>query len=131
MVNGDEIWLGGHGAGSSPNRVIKQIMIEQLVNWLGEIEAPVMPIMMTADANGSYLCVSHGSSTLYEISETGEVLTSIKAGANPFSVAIFGESAALAGYEDHQVYFIESGKITDKVPVGKGPFQLIVREASK
>lgn len=130
LVNGDEIWLGGHGVGSSPNRVISRYD-RATGKLVGEIETPVMPIMMTTDANGFIYALSHGSSTLYKMSETGEVLTSIKAGANPFSVAIFGKSAVIAGYEDHQVYFIESGKVTDKVPVGKGPFQLIVREASK
>ena len=109
LVNGNELWLGGHGAGSSPNRVIKRYNMET-GELLGEIEAPMMPINMTKAANGHIFAVSHGSSTVYEISEKGEVLASFKAGANPFAIATFGDSIVLAGYDDHQLYFIQSGK---------------------
>ncbi|GGA47834.1 YncE family protein [Psychrobacillus lasiicapitis] len=130
LVNGNELWLGGHGAGSSPNRVIKRYNIKT-GELLGEIEAPMMPIDMTEAGNGHIFAVSHGSSTVYDISKTGEVLASMKAGANPFSIATFGENIVLAGYDDHQLYFIHSGKVTNKLQVGKGPFQLVVREVSK
>ncbi|MDI2586730.1 MULTISPECIES: hypothetical protein [unclassified Psychrobacillus] len=130
LVSGNELWLGGHGAGSSPNRVIKRYNIKT-GELLGEIEAPMMPIHMTKAGNGHIFAVSHGSSTVYEISKTGEVLASMKAGANPFSIATFGDNIVLAGYDDHQLYFIKSGKVTNKLQVGKGPFQLVVREVSK
>ncbi|WP_144512214.1 YncE family protein [Bacillus sp. FJAT-22090] len=130
LINKNELWLGGHGAGSKPNRVIERYSLET-GKLLGEVEAPMMPINMTKGSNGHIFAVSHGSSTVYEISETGEVLSSLKAGANPFSIATFGESIVLAGYDDHYIYFIQSGKIMNKVHVGKGPFQLVVREAGK
>lgn len=130
FINGNELWLGGHGAGSSPNRVVKRYNLAT-GELLGEIETPMMPINMTRAVNGHIFVVSHGSSTVYEISETGEVLASLKAGANPFAIATFGDNIVLAGYEDHQLYFIQSGKVMNKLQVGKGPFQLVVREASK
>ncbi|SES19548.1 YncE family protein [Psychrobacillus sp. OK032] len=130
LVNGNELWLGGHGAGSSPNRFIKRYNIAT-GELLGEIEAPMMPINMTKAANGNIYAVSHGSSTVYEISEEGEVLASFKAGANPFSIATFRDNIVLSGYDDYQLYFIQSGKVTNELQVGKGPFQLVVREASK
>lgn len=130
LVSGNELWLGGHGAGSSPNRVIKRYNIKT-GELLGEIETPMMPIHMTKAGNGHIFAVSHGSSTVYEISKTGEVLASMKAGANPFSITTFGDNIVLAGYDDHQLYFIKSGKVTNKLQVGKGPFQLVVREVSK
>ena len=127
FIQDNELWLGGHGAGSSPNRSIKRININN-GELVGEIEVPLMPINMARAANGHIFTVSHGSSTVYEISETGEVLNSIKAGANPFWISSFGDSMVLAGYDDHQLYFIQSDEITKKLQVGKGPFQLIVRE---
>ena len=127
FIQNDELWLGGHGAGSSPNRSIKRIDIET-GELIGEIEAPLMPINMARAANGHVFIVSHGSSTVYEISETGEALNSLKAGANPFWISSFKDSMVLAGYDDHQIYFMQSGEITKQIQVGKGPFQLIVRE---
>lgn len=127
LIQDNELWLGGHGAGSSPNRSIKRINIKTGA-LIGEIEAPLMPINMARAANGHIFTVSHGSSTVYEISETEEVINSMKAGANPFWISSFGDSMVLAGYDDHQIYFIQSGEITKRLQVGKGPFQLIVRE---
>lgn len=130
LVNGNELWLGGHGAGSRPNRVIYRYDMEN-GELLGEIEAPMMPINMTKATNGHIFAVSHGSSTVYEMSENGEVLASFKIGANPFAITTFKNSIVLAGYDDHQLYFIQRGKVTNSIHVGKGPFQLVVREASK
>lgn len=130
LINEKEMWLGGHGAGSKPNRVVKVFDIET-GNTLEEIEAPMMPINMIKASNGHIYTVSHGSSSIYEISETGNVLSTIKIGANPFSIVEFGQNIVVAGYDDHQIYFIESGEMKDKLQVGKGPFQLLVREASK
>ena len=127
FIQNNELWLGGHGAGSSPNRSIKRINIKT-GELIGEIEAPLMPINMARAANGHIFTVSHGSSTVYEISETGEALNSLKAGANPFWISSFKDSMVLAGYDDHQIYFMQSGEITKQIQVGKGPFQLIVRE---
>lgn len=130
LINRNELWLGGHGAGSRPNRVIERYSLET-GKLLGEVEAPMMPINMTKASNGHIFAVSHGNSTVYEISETGEVLSSFKAGANPFSIATFGECIVLAGYDDHQIYFFQTGKKMNKIHVGEGPFQLVVREVSK
>lgn len=127
FIQDNELWLGGHGAGSSPNRTIKRINIKT-GELIGEIEAPLMPINMARAPNRHIFSVSHGSSMVYEISETGEVLNSMKAGANPFWISSFGDSMVLAGYDDHQLYFIQSDEIIKEIQVGKGPFQLIVRE---
>lgn len=130
FIQDNELWLGGHGAGSSPNSSIKRINIES-GELIGEIEAPIMPINMARASNGHIFTVSHGSSTVYELSESGEVLNSLKAGANPFWISSFGESMVLAGYDDHQLYFIQSNDIIKKLQVGKGPFQLVVREVER
>lgn len=130
IIKGEELWLGGHGAGSSPNRSIKRLNINT-GELIGEIEAPFMPINMTQATNGHIFAVSHGSSTVYEISENGKILNDLKVGANPFWVSSFGENMVLAGYDDHHLYFIQSGDIIKKLKVGKGPFQLIVREVER
>ena len=128
LIQKDEMWIGGHGAGSSPNRVINRYELAT-GKQIGKIEAPMMPINMIKASDGNIYAVSHGSNMIYKISEEGEVLSSVKVGANPFSIATFGDGIVLAGYDDQHIYFIESDKIMNKLQVGEGPFQLLVREA--
>ncbi|TQR19038.1 hypothetical protein [Psychrobacillus vulpis] len=129
-LNGDELWLGGHGAGSQPNKVIRKYNLVS-GELQGEIEAPMMPIDFTDTSDGNIFTVSHGSNNVSEFSKDGELLSSIKVGANPFSIKAFEDCIVVAGYDDHQVYFLQNGKIIEKLKVGKGPFQLVTREVSK
>lgn len=126
----NELWIGGHGAGSEANKVISKYNI-QSGELQGEMEAPMMPIDFADAPDGFVYTVSHGNNYVYKFTKGGELVSSIKVGANPFSITTFGESLVVAGYDDHQVYFLQNGEVIKKVPVGKGPFQLIKREASK
>lgn len=127
-LNGDELWLGGHGAGSEANKTIRKYSL-QSGELLGEIEAPMMPIGFTETSDGHIYTVSHGTNDVYEFTKEGNPITSIKVGANPFSIATLDDSIVVAGYDDHQIYFLQNGRIIKKLQVGKGPFQLITREA--
>ncbi len=49
-------------------------------------------------------------------------------GANPFVVDQFKDYIVVAGYDDHTLYFIKDGQKEKTVDVGKGAFQLLVRE---
>ncbi|WP_391203711.1 YncE family protein [Psychrobacillus sp. L4] len=129
-MNGNELWIGGHGAGSQPNKVIRKYNL-QSGQLQGEIEASMMPIGFAQASNGQIYVVSHGSNYVREFTKEGDLMSSIKVGANPFSINTFDDTVVVAGYDDHDVYFLQNGKIINKVSVGKGPFQLITREASK
>lgn len=129
-MNGDELWIGGHGAGSQPNKGIRKYNIQSGL-LQGDIEAPMMPIGFAQTSNGHVYVVSHGNNYVREFTKEGELVSSNKVGANPFSINTFDDAVVVAGYDDHEVYFLRDGKIINKVQVGKGPFQLITREASK
>ncbi|KOS71817.1 hypothetical protein AEA09_01195 [Lysinibacillus contaminans] len=122
----NELWIGGHGEGSKPNSTVKRYDLlsgEQL----GVIEMPLMPIgLMKAD--DEILVVSHGRNELYVADFSGTVKWHLQVGANPFVVNKFKDLIVVAGYDDHTLYFIKDGKVQKAVDVGKGSFQLLVRE---
>lgn len=122
----NELWVGGHGEGSKPNSTVKRYNLltgEQV----GVIEMPLMPVgLMKAD--DEILVVSHGRNELYVADVNGTVKWQLNVGANPFVVNKFKDSIVVAGYDDHTLYFIKDGEVHKTVDVGKGSFQLLVRE---
>lgn len=121
-----ELWVGGHGEGSKPNSSVKKydLTTGQLH---GEIDMPLMPvgIKKTKDA---ILVVSHGHNELYVADFDGQIKWQQEVGANPFVVDQFKDYIVVAGYDDHTLYFIKDGQKEKTVDVGKGAFQLLVRE---
>lgn len=121
-----ELWVGGHGEGSKPNSSVKKydLTTGQLH---GEIDMPLMPVGLkkTKDA---VLVVSHGHNELYVADFDGHILWRQEVGANPFVVDQFKDYIVVAGYDDHTLYFIKDGQKEKTVDVGKGAFQLLVRE---
>jgi len=121
-----ELWVGGHGEGSKPNSSVKKydLTTGQLH---GEIDMPLMPVGLkkTKDA---VLVVSHGHNELYVADFDGHILWQQEVGANPFVVDQFKDYIVVAGYDDHTLYFIKDGQKEKTVDVGKGAFQLLVRE---
>lgn len=123
-----EIWIGGHGEGVEIERDI------HVYNWeTGElkktISAPVMPINLM-DHEDLVYCLSHGSSTLYQLDLAGRVHNSIKIGANPFEMTSVNQELLVAGYDSNELYFVttEPLAVRKSIRVGKGPFQILVRE---
>lgn len=121
-----ELWVGGHGEGSKPNSSVKKydLTTGQLH---GEIDMPLMPVGLkkTKDA---ILVVSHGHNELYVADFDGHIKWQQEVGANPFVVDQFKDYIVVAGYDDHTLYFIKDGQKEKTVDVGKGAFQLLVRE---
>jgi len=121
-----ELWVGGHGEGSKPNSSVKKydLTTGQLH---GEIDMPLMPVGLkkTKDA---VLVVSHGHNELYVADFDGHIKWQQEVGANPFVVDQFKDYIVVAGYDDHTLYFIKDGQKEKTVDVGKGAFQLLVRE---
>ncbi|XRD24583.1 hypothetical protein AABM34_20730 [Lysinibacillus fusiformis] len=88
---------------------------------------PLMPVGLkkTKDA---VLVVSHGHNELYVADFDGHIKWQQEVGANPFVVNQFKDYIVVAGYDDHKLHFIKDGKKEKTVDVGKGAFQLLVRE---
>lgn len=125
----NELWIGGHGIGTEAE---PDIHVYNLTdgNLLDTIYAPLMPVNFI-EKDGYIYVISHGSNTLYKISDSKEKIQSIQIGANPFELSVFRDEIIVAGYDSNDIYFVnpENLEINHQVNVGKGPFQLIVRES--
>jgi len=88
---------------------------------------PLMPVGLTKTKD-AILVVSHGHNELYVADFDGNVKWEQVVGANPFAVNQFKDNIVVAGYDDHTLYFIKEGQVEKTVDVGKGSFQLLVRE---
>ncbi len=122
----NELWIGGHGEGSKPNSSVKKYDLTTGKEH-GQIEMPLMPVGLTKTKD-TVLVVSHGRNELYVADFNGKVKWQQEVGANPFVVNQFKEYIVVAGYDDHTLYFIKEGQVEKTVDVGKGAFQLLVRE---
>lgn len=122
-----EIWIGGHGAGTETESNI-HVYDTVTGKLLKQIPAPLMPINFQAK-DGFIYVLSHGSNTLYKLDDEGVIIDSAKVGANPFEMTILGESLIIAGYDSNDIHFINADTldINKTISVGKGPFQLILR----
>ncbi|MGE6515122.1 YncE family protein [Lysinibacillus sphaericus] len=122
----NELWIGGHGEGSKPNSSVKRYDLTTGA-VRGVIEMPLMPVGLTKTED-NVLVVSHGHNELYVTDFHGNVEWHQEVGANPFVVNQFNDYIVVAGYDDHTLYFIKEGQVQKTVDVGKGAFQLLVRE---
>lgn len=122
----NELWIGGHGEGSKPNSSVKKYDLTTGEEH-GKIEMPLMPVGLTKTRD-AVLVVSHGHNELYVADFDGNVKWQQEVGANPFVVNQFKDYIVVAGYDDHTLYFIKEGQVKKTIDVGKGAFQLLVRE---
>nr|WP_295973063.1 WD40 repeat domain-containing protein [uncultured Bacillus sp.] len=127
--NQNELWVGGHGSGTEAESDIHVYQMKDGA-MIRTIKAPLMPVNFT-ELDGCIYVISHGSNTLYKLSEEGNQIQSVQIGANPFELSIFHDELIVAGYDSNAIYFVEPNnlEIKHQVQVGKGPFQLIVRES--
>ncbi|MEK5233212.1 YncE family protein [Lysinibacillus sp. FSL K6-0232] len=121
-----ELWIGGHGEGSSPNHSVKKYDLTT-GELHGEIDMPLMPVGLKKTENAVFV-VSHGHNMLYVADFAGSVKWQQEVGANPFVVERFQDYIVVAGYDDHTLHFLKDGQKDKTVDVGKGAFQLLVRE---
>ncbi|AWE08662.1 hypothetical protein DCE79_15355 [Lysinibacillus sp. 2017] len=122
----NEIWIGGHGEGSSPNEAVHVYNL-MTGKHKSEIITPLMPVGF-AQHNEDVTIVSHGANMIYDVQLDGTINWQQEIGANPFAVAYLRNQLVVAGYDDQVIYFLENGHIQHQVKSGKGPFQLLVRE---
>lgn len=122
------IWMGGHGEGVNLESYI-HIYDANSGKLVQNVEAPVMPINFVKHGDFIYT-LSHGSNTLYKITDDGTVLDEVKVGANPFEITAYDHTLIVAAYDSNDVHFINPTtlQIEETVAVGKGPFQILIRE---
>lgn len=121
------IWIGGHGKGNKPNQTITVLNMEN-GQQMKEITTSLMPVDFHRQDDTVY-SVNHGSNEVCAFTKKGKLLWEEEVGANPFSVNTFQDFIVVAGYDDHQLYFLKNKKIVKVQETKKGPFQLLVREA--
>lgn len=123
-----EVWIGGHGEGTELETDI-HVYDSEKGELIKTIPAPVMPINF-AQKDDFIFVLSHGSNTLYKLNGEGSIIESTKVGANPFEMEIKENHILIAGYDSNDISFVDSQTLTVEktIPVGKGPFQLLIRE---
>lgn len=126
LIVNDELWVGGHGSGSTPNDNVVRFNIKT-GDMLKKVKLPMMPIAFLKENNVIYV-LSHGENVLHKLDTTGNEISSEEIGANPFAVASFSGHIIVAGYDDHKIYWTDGAKVERSQMVGAGPFQLLVRE---
>ncbi|MGG7618162.1 YncE family protein [Bacillus coreaensis] len=124
----NEIWIGGHGLGSELESYI-HVYDSKTGELKRKISAPIMPINLLQNNDGTF-ALSHGSNSLYKISNEGVIQAKITVGANPFEMTEYKDQLIVAGYDSNDIHFITEKDLSKgkSVKVGKGPFKLIIRE---
>ncbi|MBY0124540.1 WD40 repeat domain-containing protein [Bacillus sp. S/N-304-OC-R1] len=125
----NELWIGGHGAGAT---VEKDIHVYDLKtgDLIKKIPAPTMPVNFL-EFKQNVFALSHGSSMLYKLNEDGKIIDSKVIGANPFEMTVVHNYLLIAGYDSDDIHIVDPKNlnIIKTIPVGKGPFQIVLREA--
>lgn len=127
--DGKELWIGGHGAGAEVENDI-HVYNSETGQLKFKIPAPTMPVNFI-EINEHVFVLSHGTSMLYKLQENGNIVDSTVIGANPFEIALIDNDLMIAGYDSNDIHIVnpENLEIIKTIPVGKGPFQIILRKA--
>ncbi|WP_042346757.1 hypothetical protein [Bacillus massiliigorillae] len=122
-----QIWVGGHGKGNHIEDNV-HIYSTESGELMKTLRTPSMPIHFLSYKDNVYI-VSHGTSTVYKYKDMNQV-ASLKVGVNPFEMKRVKEKLVLASYDSNELHVIDPEKfIVEKtIKVGKGPFQLVIRE---
>jgi WD40 repeat protein len=123
----NEIWIGGHGLGTELESNI-HVYDSETGKLKRKISAPIMPINFLRDQD-SIFALSHGSNSLYKMTDEGVIQEELVVGANPFEISEYKEELIVAGYDSNDIHFISKTnlQIRKSLEVGKGPFQIIIR----
>lgn len=120
------VWIGGHGEGNEPNQTIAVYNIEN-GNQINKIPTSLMPVEFHRQWD-TIFSINHGSNEIYAFTIKGDFLWKEEVGANPFAVKTFQDEIVVASFDDHRLYFLKDNQVSKFIEVGKGPFQLLVRE---
>ncbi|WP_019241835.1 MULTISPECIES: YncE family protein [Bacillus] len=123
-----QIWVGGHGKGEKVEENI-HIYSTQNGELIRTLKAPSMPIQFLQYGKDIFV-VSHGTNMLYKWDHNLEERGSLKVGVNPFEIKRFKNKLVVASYDSDDISIIHPQKfiIEKTIKVGKGPFQILIRE---
>lgn len=126
----NELWVGGHGAGSEPEQHISVFTLSN-GQKKGEFSAPLMPVdFLTLDEKNGFV-LSHGNNMLYRFElPAGKETGHLQLGANPLGLAGGNKMLYVSSYDSNQVFEVDpvTLKVTQTFNVGSGPLQIVVRE---
>lgn len=131
ILNNDssELFVGGHGNGEEENEDVK-IYSTITGKQQKSLHTPLMPISFFQNEDGLFT-IAHGTNQIYKLNPNVVNQTNfIEVGSNPYTAIGFKHSAYAASYDLNKLYQINTTtmKIEKEVAVGRGPFQLLIRE---
>ncbi|MFB7139240.1 YncE family protein [Gottfriedia sp. NPDC056225] len=131
ILNNDasELFVGGHGNGESENEDVK-VYSTTTGKKQKSLHTPLMPISFFKNDDGLFT-IAHGTNQIYKLDPTVVNQTKfIEVGSNPYAAIGFKHSAYAASYDLNKLYQINTKtmKIEKEAAVGRGPFQLLLRE---
>jgi DNA-binding beta-propeller fold protein YncE len=124
-----ELYIGGHGNGEEENEDVKVYSTRNGV-LQKSLHTPLMPISFFKNEDGLYT-VAHGTNLIYKLNPSSTKQNEfIEIGSNPYSAIGFKHSAFVASYDLNKLYKINTltMNIEKEAAVGRGPFQLLLRE---
>jgi len=126
-----ELYIGGHGNGEVENEDVR-IFSTVSGEFIKALHTPLMPISFFQNNDGVFT-IAHGTNQIYKLNPN---LTNqkefLEVGSNPYSAIGYQHTAYVASYDLNKLYEINTStmKITKEAAVGRGPFQLLLREGN-
>ncbi|PGS48389.1 YncE family protein [Bacillus sp. AFS041924] len=124
-----ELLVGGHGNGETENEDVK-VYSTITGKQQKSLHTPLMPISFFKNEDGLFT-IAHGTNQLYKLDPHEINQTKfIEIGSNPYAAIGFKHTAYATSYDLNKLYQINTTtmKIEKEVAVGRGPFQLLLRE---
>lgn len=131
ILNQDDtlLYVGGHGNGENENEFVK-IYSTQTGKYIKSLHTPLMPISFFQNMDGIFT-IAHGANLIYKLNPHEiEQKDYTEIGSNPYSATGTNHQAYAASYDLNKIYRINTTtmKVEKEASVGRGPFQLILRE---
>jgi len=126
-----ELYIGGHGNGEVENEDVR-IFSTDSGKFIKALHTPLMPISFFQNKDGVFT-IAHGTNQIYKLNpNTTNQKEFLEVGSNPYSAIGYRHTAYVASYDLNKLYEIntETMKINKEAAVGRGPFQLLLREGN-
>ncbi len=126
-----ELYVGGHGNGEVENEDVR-IFSTVSGEFIKALHTPLMPISFFQNNDGVFT-IAHGTNQIYKLNPN---MTNqkefLEVGSNPYSAIGDQHTAYVASYDLNKLYEINTStmKINKEAAVGRGPFQLLLREGN-
>lgn len=131
LLNDDssELYIGGHGNGEVENEDVR-IYSTVSGKFIKSLHTPLMPISFFQNKDGMFT-IAHGTNQIYKLNpKMSNQKEFLEIGSNPYSAIGYHHTAYVASYDLNKLYEINTSTMSIKkeAAVGRGPFQLLLRE---